>query len=596
MKAIGLTKLNLITFIILLLKYRGNRKIYFLNISFPFLNKKFIKRIEKMNFFWCDFNNINVKFYFSEHQRKNNIYLYRKCLNSSKKIWHYSLKKWFYDKNLLALLIFEKYYKLHDDISLIKIYALNNGYKIESYYSGDGYFYLTEFKKIFPKIKIIKINSIIKFIIGCLNLLLNIFKFILRDNKIDRKNKNFNSLNNSQEIAFYSCNSFIYNDDITKDFIYSKTNPKFKKENFLNIDRKKTLNKKILNYYKKNKINFIKLDKHIDLENLFEFKNFVNDPKIKIKIFYKLFFLKNLYVIFNYKKILVKYKKLKLAIFSYDRLASASEIISAKLNNLKTLSFQTRVKFIYLNFPVNYDFYLTTSYHLKKELLKNKFNFSEVLVCENIKNRSYKQKNNTNPLKKYFKNENKICLILDCLSELDWYKDGLEIINNKKNHIFFLKRILYLVTNYPNINFIIKNKYLNYYKIQKNYQFERIYKQIYKQNNIIFSNSIKNSNSDNLLFNSDIIFSQYSSGIDEALNLDKLVIGYNINQQFNFMNKKVFFKEIIVNNENELYKKFKILNTNKFKKKISKMKKKYFGQKNQNLENILNNLLIKNDN
>ena len=293
---------------------------------------------------------------------------------------------------------------------------------------------------------------------------------------------------------------------------------------------------------------------------------------------------------------MVKYKKLKLAIFSYDRLASASEIISAKLNNLKTLSFQTRVKFIYLNFPVNYDFYLTTSYHLKKELLKNKFNFSEVLVCENIKNRSYKQKNNTNPLKKYFKNENKICLILDCLSELDWYKDGLEIINNKKNHIFFLKRILYLVTNYPNINFIIKNKYLNYYKIQKNYQFERIYKQIYKQNNIIFSNSIKNSNSDNLLFNSDIIFSQYSSGIDEALNLDKLVIGYNINQQFNFMNKKVFFKEIIVNNENELYKKFKILNTNKFKKKISKMKKKYFGQKNQNLENILNNLLIKNDN
>ena len=88
-------------------------------------------------------------------------------------------------------------------------------------------------------------------------------------------------------------------------------------------------------------------------------------------------------------------------------------------------------------------------------------------MCENIKNRSYKQKNNTNPLKKYFKNENKICLILDCLSELDWYKDGLEIINNKKNHIFFLKRILYLVTNYPNINFIIKNKYLNYYKIQK---------------------------------------------------------------------------------------------------------------------------------
>ena len=58
------------------------------------------------------------------------------------------------------------------------------------------------------KIKIIKINSIIKFIIGYLNLLLNIFKFILRDNKIDRKNKNFNSLNNSQEIAFYSCNSF----------------------------------------------------------------------------------------------------------------------------------------------------------------------------------------------------------------------------------------------------------------------------------------------------------------------------------------------------------------------------------------------------
>ena len=66
----------------------------------------------------------------------------------------------------------------------------------------------------------------------------------MRDNKIDRKNKNFNSLNNSQEIAFYSCNSFIYNDDITKDFIYSKTNPKFKKENFLNIDRKKNIEQK----------------------------------------------------------------------------------------------------------------------------------------------------------------------------------------------------------------------------------------------------------------------------------------------------------------------------------------------------------------
>ena len=84
-----------------------------------------------------------------------------------------------------------------------------------------------------------------------------------------------------------------------------------------------------------------------------------------------------------------------------------------------------------------------------------------------------------------------------------------------------------------------------------------------------------------MLFNSDIIFSQYSSGIDEALNLDKLVIGYNINQQFNFMNKKVFFKEIIVNNENELYKKFKILNTNKFKKKISKMKKNILVKKSK---------------
>ena len=112
------------------------------------------------------------------------------------------------------------------------------------------------------------------------------------------------------------------------------------------------------------------------------------------------------------------------------------------------------------------------------------------------------------------------CLVLDNKSNLDWYKNGRNLIANWRHNKNFYNDIISIAQSNQEILFLLKGKDLNWKKIP---EFQIILHKISKTKNIeILDNKLWDSNK--CLGFCDFAIGKYTSLIDEFVTLNKPVI------------------------------------------------------------------------
>ena len=503
-------------------KYYGN---YFVQIGFnekdgalfnksyflkKFLIKRFILKNFDKNFFFinfCKFISLNEK--------------------KVKKVI-FTLENYLYNNKILCIdtssYIYSK--KFLTEYSIIYLPENINSYLLLSKIN----------KKFFKVISFLAYLKIIKNVFIFIYEMLKKFFFKIKAILENTKRKENTEIVKNY-IGYFPHKSLRYGSFFTKTFFYkNKKDSILKKLGIDTIFFEKTdnLSARYLNIYKNQKIIFNqKLPKKI-MSPFLKYlvfiktnKKYLKKNKFIIFIIFFIFYLK-IDVFNNY----LKRSRYKFFFFYNDYQIPNTLLISADLNNIKTISFQDRLTSYLYNHKVMVDYYLTCGAYFNK-IFKNK-NYHEktetigLLRSDFIDHKFIKDTNFINKINEIRKNKKIISLILSTSTNEQksnlYGEDGtsFQSLNDVVKLIIRLQKLCE-----KKIHILIKfkdEKFLNH-KI-----FNIFEKKINEFTNVEFIKS-KNISSANLISISDIILGKQSTIIEEALMKNKYALIFD-NENF----------------------------------------------------------------
>ena len=363
------------------------------------------------------------------------------------------------------------------------------------------------------------------------------------------------------KIGYFPHSGLKYGNFFKKTFVYqkSKTSPLYKNNietlSFQDFDK---LTLKYLNFFKLAKTELNKISSSVSWRQIYIYASFFLKNK-KFIFRYKLFNLKIFFQLFlsieKYNKFF-KNKNYNYLFFYNDFLIAPGILLSASINQIKTISFQDRLTSYSYNYRCFFDLYLLAGKKFEK-IFKNKYlveNY-EVLGLTRA-NLVIKKKISfiENIIEKNFG-------IITCLltaPNTNWKVNIHGEDGTSQNSILkFCEHISKLSKYFKNKNFIIKFKLLD--PVTNIELINSINKIISSSDNVIL-HSENDINSANFIAHSELIIGKYSTILDEALISGKDVL---IHDDENYISSLSFLKKnkiLIVNNFDELlYKSKKII-------------------------------------
>lgn len=426
-----------------------------------------------------------------------------------------------------------------------------------SYYvpsSENSYRVMSQIKN--DKLKIINLTLMLSSIFSILKKTSSIFfnrinSIIIKSNK--DKIKHSLNYNNTCTVGYFPHRGLKYDNIFKKIFFYQRsvTSPLFKDNiETLSFDKFDKLTQR---YFRINKL------RNVEMGTI---PNIVNFQLIR-KFFF--FFFKNSKYIYKHKFLnfrmllqiflsIQKYnnfflnRKYKYLFFYNDTHISSGLLLSASINQIKTISFQDRLTSYNYYHRCFFDLYLIAGKKFK-QILKKKYFINDYKVLGLTRsNLIYKKKS---PLIENILNKNfKIITCLLTAPNTDWAtnihgEDGTSL----KSILSFCKEIVALSRNFKNHYFVIKFKILNPLNDVDVITF--INEIILSSNNVIL-HANKDILSTNFVAHSDLVIGKYSTILDEALIKGKDIL---IHDDENAISKISFFQKnkiLIINNYDEL--------------------------------------------
>ena len=546
-----------------------NFKVVFVCIENYLQNKNFIKFLSFLNINWFNYQEYDTHYVNAERLIKTPLISDILSANVSNKFWCESTNEIYKDKNYLNGCLNDKIW--NEAHKLIEFFIIAKKFKDKA----DRIFLWTSNSFVSKKINIQFYNLknlnffpnfyVIKTILILINILKNRFIFFFlrkkRNNFIKGNKLDFEKNLDKFKIAYFPHKGIFYY-DILKDLFYSesKDDPFFCR-NILHIEWDKNITKKSLDYYEKNKISYISWKDFSNELKIF-FKLFVYSIQ-NIKFLFRLgkfdlqilyFYLFSSFKILNSEDNLSKFKNLKIVLVGYDSLFPREISVACKKKNIKSIACQERiVQSSYVSLMI-FDYYFAAG-EKSKNILQKRMpkpyvdNFKEMHLFKLSKYNHLSELRN----EKYNLNNNLRCLIIEGISQKNWYQNGRTSDNCWKDNIIFYKEIILLSKKYPGMKFLIKSKNFEWMKIP---YYSEILKEINQIKNIKIL-SDKKWTSDEIFKACDFCLARYSSIADEILSLGKPIIIYD-----KFGYPDYFFdydKRILARNYDEVLEKINLL-------------------------------------
>ena len=432
------------------------------------------------------------------------------------------------------------------------------------------------------------------------NKIKNIFKssniILNKSSSIHKENNNNSNVKkiNSCGVGYFPHMGLKYGTFFNKNFFYSDSinSPLYKKNiDTISFEKHLELTTRYLKFFKLEASQTCDISKIPSLKEIFTYivfffknKKFINKRKL---INFIIFF--EMYLSINRFNKFFKDKKYKVLIFYNDDELPPTILLSASINQIKTISFQDRLLAYFYHHRVFFDLYLVAGKEFKK-ILKNQFMIKKHEVLGLIRpDLITQQKHLSFPeeLEKRKINGGIItCLLLG--HRTDWNvnlfgEDG----TSHKSILNFCKDIKRLSKIFKDKHFVIKFKHVDLRKDAPSLLVS-VNEIISGSDNIVLIepgisyNVQKTVTSDKitsvkLIENSDLIIGKYSTIMDEALVAGKNILIHdaeNFVSSFGFYRKNKF---LISSNFEELQ--FKVKNilegNNEFSKYYMKKKKDY---------------------
>jgi hypothetical protein len=342
-----------------------------------------------------------------------------------------------------------------------------------------------------------------------------------------------NGMQKYQVLYFPHCGIW-YGDLFKKDHFYSSSNKSpFHPSKIMHMSLGEDISvlKKSIKYYKKNNIPFSDWYDIVEskrMTNFMFFRLYVKllvitwkEMDIKFPILCALAY-KNIYSSYNR---LNQLQNLKMVLIGYDILFPLEISLACKILKIKTVAVQERMITAWWTWPIAIDHYFVigpaSSKILKdrfKNLINNSYEVGPVRLDKHLK-----AIKTVNILKKSLKYKFKV-LVLDYLSPTDYYDNGRQCDIRWSVNLKFLKDILKLSRNFPDVFFMIKGK--NYDFIKLSY-FSEVVAQIEVQPNCHIVKDYRRWTPFTSAAMCDITIAQHTSLGDEILALGKPVIFYD---------------------------------------------------------------------
>ena len=536
MKKIIFDELNFFNLFLILILRTFWFKVFFLKTN-PFIkNKPIILILEKLGIIKIDFNK-------SEHSISSKYILMKKyAYDISKRIsdkvikdiWSEELKKKFIDKTFLR--VFLTNYFNQRVFEILVLFEFGNKIQQEG---KNSYFWINknmitkESLKYYKNLIILK-PFLLNFFTDIIDISAHIIVYIKNRFTLITKKKN-NSKVNTINFKKYKTIFFTAGGIVTansnylnyKNFFFSKNkNSLLNKKNIIVCETSKNLDPVSFRYYKKLKLKFfywyrkriipLLNNETLLLSKLILKSLLINDLSAGIRFCWSVLEIK------SNVQILDKLPNLRNAIIDNEFQISTTLIIALKHKGIKVNCITKRLIYPAQKHQFIVDNYFIFGKQTLKDLKHQFYKKTNSIIVGG--HESMSNGNHLGLFNKYKKNFNKICFVLDYHSDKDWYKSSLSPLVNWSENIKFYKIILKVSQNFPKILFVLKSKNYNWTKIKF---FKDVYKDVQKQENLIFfPHNIKITNFE-MTQNADFSIAKWTSLVDDFLMNNKPVIVYD---------------------------------------------------------------------
>ena len=538
--------LNIATILFLKIFFK---KIYFFKSSKLFRNKVFFRFLSKLQVHWVSYENFPVQ----NHTRiKKNSIKFSKSLTNNfvEKIFDKNLEKIQLNKNDLKILINNMFLEISEEYCEYIKFA-------EEYLDNKNLKVIFFCKRNFINKNIIKDYKFKNINIFDLLIFDFFFQKIINKEKIaysNRSKKNYINITDFDRFnyAFFP-HKGIHDNYYLKDYYYSKKIENLNSKKILHIEWSMgEINEISSKYYQEEKINVIQWNKLKYKYNIQDYLFFKNIFLFIIKIFFRfginlslLLFLE-LIKIHNSKLKLKKLKNLKSIFVGNEFLFPSYLNIAIRKLNIKIFTLREKAILSFYGRLSDYTKYFTVC----------RENSPNSLFVGNPRLQNYFEKKEQFKKMRTLNKADKICLVLDNKSDVDWYKNGRFLRANWQLNLKFYNDIISVADQNPEISFLFKCKNLHWLDIP---EFKKIVEKINLAKNIDILDNIQ-WDSNKCLGYCDFAIGKYTSLIEEFVTIGKPIILFDDDlfpADYIDINEEIFAKNL-----SELNKKFSKMKTN----------------------------------
>lgn len=278
-------------------------------------------------------------------------------------------------------------------------------------------------------------------------------------------------------------------------------------------------------------------------------------------------------------------KKIKFLFSGHNDLMPVEILVSAKINKVISITAEDRIITSNWSSRSLFDYFFVSGPKSKNNLIKKKYNENSTIYKNAFLMKSKKIKK----LKKKNQDKNLNCLVIDYHTDLNWYTNGTNTVNNKRLNNSFYEIVLSLAENFKDINFLIKSKK---YDWLKDPFFSKIINKFNTTNNIKILDDIEKWSPEYSASYCDFAFGLHSSLLDEIFAAGKPIIVFDRDEY----PSKIFDygEKLLAKNFIEIQNKFYELEKNfdKYNKDLDIDRSFLFYNINMaNYKNDLNNIL-----
>lgn len=571
--------LNIISIVFLKIFFK---KIYFFKSSQLIRNKVFFNFLSKLKIYWVTYENFPVRNH-TKIKKSSIKFSKNLCDNFVEKIYNKNLEIIQINKNELKILLNNMLLEISEEyfeyIKFAEEYFNNNDLKV--FFLCKRNFVTKNILKNynFQNINIFDLSIINFFIEKILKKLISKKETITFSHE---SKKNYINVTDFDRFSYaFFPHKGVHDNYFLKDYYYSKKSENLNSKKILHIEwSMEEINKISREYYQKEEINVIqwnKLKYKYKLSDYLYFKDiflFFIKTSIKFGVNLSLLLFLELAKIYNSKLKLKKFKNLKSIFVGNEFLFPSYLNIAIRKLNIKIFTLREKTILSFYGRLSDYTKYFTVC----RDKLPNS------LFVGNPRLQNYFKKKDEFEKMRTLKKADKVCLVLDNKSDLDWYKNGRFLRANWLLNLKFYNDIILLADRNPEILFLLKCKNLYWLNIPN---FKKIVEKINLAKNIdILDNTKWDSNK--CLGYCDFAVGKYTSLMEEFVTIGKPIIIFDDDlfpAEYIDINKEIFAKNL-----SELNEKFYKMKTNQqhYNNLVESWKKKLDGKFIQeNFEKVL---------